>query len=82
MQKKMQLKGEAGNLTEAGNIIKLPKGGCITPTELGSIMLKRSNSVWHPTRDAQRLDWQAAPSAHDIHHSQRALRHQLGRVSG
>lgn len=36
MQKKMQMKGDAGNLAEAGNIIKLPKGGLITPTELGN----------------------------------------------
>ena len=47
MQKKMQLKGEAGNLAEAGNIIKLPKGGLITPTELGKIGVKRSNTVWN-----------------------------------
>jgi predicted mannosyl-3-phosphoglycerate phosphatase (HAD superfamily) len=45
MQKKMQLKGESGNLAEAGNIIKLPKGGVITPTSIGIYYLRRTNSI-------------------------------------
>lgn len=31
--------------SEFGNIIKLPKGGLITPTEIGSLFLTRPDSV-------------------------------------